>query len=129
MFIFIITYYHIGTSKKHYFSYGIIKNYVNKETVMLKDLITIGLGGALLAKEKVEQELSDLVDKGKMNKEEAQSFIDKAKVKGEEMEKPVGKSIIRFITETRSSPQRAINPPSPATQRCSGSPIKNRRII
>jgi polyhydroxyalkanoate synthesis regulator phasin len=47
---------------------------------MLKDLIYIGLGGALLAKEKVEKELSELVDKGKLNKEEAQSFIDKAKV-------------------------------------------------
>jgi len=30
---------------------------------MLKDLIYIGLGGALLAKEKVEQELGELVEK------------------------------------------------------------------
>ena len=53
---------------------------------MLKDLIYIGLGGALLAKEKVEKELSELVEKGKLNKEEAQKLIDKAKAKGEEKE-------------------------------------------
>jgi len=54
---------------------------------MLKDLIYIGLGGALLAKEKVEKELDELVEKGKLNKEEAQKFIDRAKSKGEEEEK------------------------------------------
>jgi polyhydroxyalkanoate synthesis regulator phasin len=54
---------------------------------MLKDLIYIGLGGALLAKEKVEKELNELVEKGKLNKEEAQKLIDKAKTKGEEEEK------------------------------------------
>jgi polyhydroxyalkanoate synthesis regulator phasin len=54
---------------------------------MLKDLIYIGLGGALLAKEKVEKELDEMVEKGKLNKEEAQKLIDKAKAKGEEEEK------------------------------------------
>jgi polyhydroxyalkanoate synthesis regulator phasin len=58
-----------------------------KESLMLKDLLYIGLGGALLAKEKVEQELNELVEKGKLNKEEAQKLIDKAKAKGEEEEK------------------------------------------
>ena len=53
---------------------------------MLKDLLYIGLGGALLAKEKVEEELNELVEKGKLNKEEARKFIDKAKTKGEEEE-------------------------------------------
>jgi len=53
---------------------------------MLKDLFYIGLGGALLAKEKVEKELNELVEKGKLNKEEAQKLIDKAKTKGEEEE-------------------------------------------
>jgi polyhydroxyalkanoate synthesis regulator phasin len=57
------------------------------ESVMLRDLLYIGLGGALLAKEKVEQELNELVEKGKLNKEEAQKLIDKAKAKGEEEEK------------------------------------------
>ncbi len=67
---------------------------------MLKDLITIGLGGALLAKEKVEKELSELVDKGKLNKEEAQSFIDKAKVKGEEEENEFKAHLKEVIKET-----------------------------
>ena len=67
---------------------------------MLKDLITIGLGGALLAKEKVEKELSELVDKGKLNKEEAQNFIDKAKVKGEEEEKEFKTHLKEVIKET-----------------------------
>jgi polyhydroxyalkanoate synthesis regulator phasin len=61
---------------------NIIRRYI-----MLKDLLYIGLGGALLAKEKVEKELNELVEKGKLNKEEAQKLIDKAKTKGEEEEK------------------------------------------
>ena len=67
---------------------------------MLKDLITIGLGGALLAKEKVEKELSELVDKGKLNKDEAQNFIDRAKVKGEEEEKEFKAHLKEVIKET-----------------------------
>ncbi len=67
---------------------------------MLKDLIYIGLGGALLAKEKVAEELSELVEKGKLNKEDAQSFIDKAKVKGEEEEKEFKAHLKEVIKET-----------------------------
>ena len=66
---------------------------------MLKDLIYIGLGGALLAKEKVEKELNELVEKGKLNKEEAQKFIDKAKVKGEEEEKEIKSRIKEALRE------------------------------
>ena len=67
---------------------------------MLKDLIYIGLGGALLAKEKVEKELNELVEKGKLNKEDAQNFIDKAKVKGEEEEKEFKAHLKEVIKET-----------------------------
>ena len=69
---------------------------------MLKDLFYIGLGGALLAKEKVEKELNELVEKGKLNKEEAQKLIDKAKAKGEEEEvefKSKLKEAIREVLE------------------------------
>jgi len=66
---------------------------------MLKDLIYIGLGGALLAKEKVENELNELVEKGKLNKEEAQKFIDKAKAKGEEEEKEFKAKLKEAIRE------------------------------
>lgn len=67
---------------------------------MLKDLMYIGLGGALLAKEKVEKELNVLVEKGKLNKDEAQNFIDKAKVKGEEEEKEFRSHLKEMIKET-----------------------------
>ena len=60
----------------------------------------IGLGGALLAKEKVEKELNVLVEKGKLNKDEAQNFIDKAKVKGEEEEKEFRSHLKEMIKET-----------------------------
>jgi len=66
---------------------------------MLKDLMYIGLGGALLAKEKVEQELSELVEKGKLNKEEAKKLLDKAKSKGEEEEKVLKAKIKEAVRE------------------------------
>ena len=66
---------------------------------MLKDLFYISLGGALLAKEKVEDELNQLVEKGKLNKEEAQKLIDKAKAKGEEEEKEFKAKLKEAIRE------------------------------
>jgi len=66
---------------------------------MLKDLFYIGLGGALLAKEKVEKELNELVEKGKLNKEEAQKLIDKAKAKGEDEEKEFKSKLKEAISE------------------------------
>jgi polyhydroxyalkanoate synthesis regulator phasin len=74
--------------------------YTNKkERKMLKDLFYIGLGGALLAKEKVEKELNELVEKGKLNKEEAQKLIDKAKAKGEEEEEEFKAKLKEAIQE------------------------------
>jgi polyhydroxyalkanoate synthesis regulator phasin len=66
---------------------------------MLKDLIYIGLGSALLAKEKVEKELNELVEKGKLNKEEAQKFLDKAKAKGEEEEQEFKSKVKEAVRE------------------------------
>ena len=66
---------------------------------MLKDLMYIGLGSALLAKEKVEKELNEMVEKGKLSKEEAQNFIDKAKTKGEEEEKEFKNKLKESIRE------------------------------
>ena len=51
---------------------------------MLKDILYIGLGSALLAKEKVEEELNKLVEKGKLSKDDAKKLIDDAKKRGEE---------------------------------------------
>lgn len=67
---------------------------------MLKDLMYISLGSALLAKEKVEKELAQLVDKGKLNKEEAQKFIDDARAKGEDEQKEFKSHLKELIKET-----------------------------
>lgn len=53
---------------------------------MLKDLVYLGLGTALLAKEKVETQMEELVKEGKLAKEDAQNILDKAKVKAEAAE-------------------------------------------
>ncbi len=66
---------------------------------MLKDLLTLGVGGALLAKEKVEEELKELIDKGKVSKEEAQKLIDQAKAKGEEQEAALKKELKKALKE------------------------------
>ncbi len=66
---------------------------------MFKDLISLGVGGALLAKEKVEEELKELIDKGKMSKEEAEKLIEKAKAKGEEQEKALKEEIKKALKE------------------------------
>ncbi len=67
---------------------------------MLKDLMYISLGSALLVKEKVEKELAELVDKGKLNKEDAQKFIDDARAKGEGEEKEFRSHLKEVIRET-----------------------------
>ena len=66
---------------------------------MLKDLISLGVGSALLAKEKVEEELKELIDKGQMSKEDARKLIDKAKAKGEEQEKALREEIKKSLRE------------------------------
>ena len=66
---------------------------------MLKDLINIGLGGALLAKERVEKELNEMVERGKLNKQDAQKLIDKAKARGEEEEKEFKDKLKEVIHE------------------------------
>jgi polyhydroxyalkanoate synthesis regulator phasin len=66
---------------------------------MLKDLITLGVGSALLAKEKVEEELKELIDKGKMSKEEAEKLIEKAKARGEEQEQALKEEIKKALRE------------------------------
>jgi len=66
---------------------------------MLKDLITLSIGSALLAKEKVEEELNDLIERGKMSKEEALKIIEKAKTKGEEQEAALKEEIKKALRE------------------------------
>jgi len=53
---------------------------------MLKDILYTGVGGALLLKERVEEELSKLEERGKLSKDDTKKFLDDLKAKGEEEE-------------------------------------------
>ncbi|GAB7082157.1 phasin family protein [Megalodesulfovibrio paquesii] len=44
-----------------------------------KDLLYIGLGAAYMAKDKMDDLLSDLEERGKLSREEAEKFLDDAK--------------------------------------------------
>ncbi|WP_457605620.1 hypothetical protein [Nitratifractor sp.] len=66
---------------------------------MLKDLMRLGVGSALLAKEKMEEEIKELIEKGRMSKEEAEKLIEKAKAKGEEQERAIREEIKKALKE------------------------------
>ena len=69
---------------------------------MLKELAYLGLGGALLAKERVEEELKKLEERGKISKEEAESFINSAKERGKEEEERLKEEIKKALKEVVS---------------------------
>lgn len=69
---------------------------------MLKELLYTGVGGALLLKERVEEELKKLEEKGKLNATDTKSFLESLKSKGEDEEirlKEEIKSAIREVIE------------------------------
>ncbi|MFA9373632.1 hypothetical protein [Poseidonibacter sp.] len=49
---------------------------------MLKELMFTGLGGALLFKQKVEEELQKLEEKGKLDTKDVKSFLESLEEKG-----------------------------------------------
>ena len=51
---------------------------------MLKEILFTGLGGALLLKERVEEELKTLQEKGKIKTSDAKSFLESLEQKGKE---------------------------------------------
>ncbi len=51
---------------------------------MLKELLHVGLGSVVVVKEKIEEELKVLQEKGKINSTDAKSFIESITKKGEE---------------------------------------------
>ncbi len=53
---------------------------------MIKEILYTGLGGALLLKERVDEEIAKLQEKGKLSKEDADKFLEKLKTRGEEEE-------------------------------------------
>lgn len=66
---------------------------------MIKELLYTGLGGALLLKERVEEEVEKLQEKGKLSKEDADKFIEKLKVRGEEEEEKLKAHIKEALKE------------------------------
>ena len=66
---------------------------------MIKEILYTGLGGALLFKERVEEELEKLQEKGKLSKEDADNFIEKLKSRGEEEEERFKKHIKEALKE------------------------------
>lgn len=66
---------------------------------MIKELLYTGLGGALLLKERVEEEVEKLQEKGKLSKEDADKFIEKLKSKGEEEEEKLRSHIKEALKE------------------------------
>lgn len=51
---------------------------------MLKELIFTGLGGALVLKEKIKDELKKLEEKGKLDTKDVKSFLESLEQKGKE---------------------------------------------
>lgn len=66
---------------------------------MLKELLYTGMGGALLLKEKVEDELKKLEEKGKISTTDTKSFLESLKTKGEEEEQRLKDEIKTAIRE------------------------------
>jgi len=66
---------------------------------MIKEILYTGLGGALLLKERVEEEVEKLQEKGKLSKEDADTFIEKLKTRGEEEEEKLKAHIKEALKE------------------------------
>lgn len=66
---------------------------------MLKELMYTGLGGALLIKERVEEELKKLEEKGKISTSDTKSFLESLKTKGENEEMRLKEEIKTAIKE------------------------------
>ncbi|MFA5215643.1 hypothetical protein [Sulfuricurvum sp.] len=66
---------------------------------MLKELLYTGMGGALLLKERVEEELKKLEEKGKLNADESKSFLENLKTRGENEETRLKEELKTAIKE------------------------------
>ncbi len=69
---------------------------------MLKEILYTSIGGAALFKERVEEEIKRLQERGKMSKEDAGEFLDKLKVRGEEEENRVKAELKEALKEVIS---------------------------
>ncbi|MRI83559.1 MAG: hypothetical protein C6I00_03985 [Nitratiruptor sp.] len=66
---------------------------------MVKELLYLGVGAALLAKDRVEAKLERLVEEGKRSKEEVAHLLEEAKRRGEEEEHRFREELKRILRE------------------------------
>lgn len=66
---------------------------------MLKDLVYAGMGGALLLKEKMEEERKKLHELGGVNTSDPKQFLESLKTKGEEEENRLKEELKTTIKE------------------------------
>jgi polyhydroxyalkanoate synthesis regulator phasin len=69
---------------------------------MLKELIFTGLGGALVLKEKIEDDLKKLEEKGKLDTKDVKSFLESLEQKGKESDE-------KFKNELKSTLKEIID--------------------
>ena len=69
---------------------------------MLKELIFTGLGGALVLKERIEDELKKLEEKGKLDTKDVKSFLESLEQKGKESDE-------KFKAELKSTLKEIID--------------------
>ena len=69
---------------------------------MFKELIFTGLGGALVLKEKIEEELKKLEEKGKLDTKDVKSFLESLEQKGKESDE-------KFKAELKSTLKEIID--------------------
>lgn len=68
----------------------------------IKDLFYLGLGSALIAKEKIEEEAKGLIEKGKLTKDQQNEYIEKAKAKAKEQEQEISDKLKQMIKDALS---------------------------
>ena len=66
---------------------------------MFKELLHVGLGSVVVVKEKIEEELKVLQEKGKINSTDAKSFIESITKKGEEEDEKLKAKIKEMLKE------------------------------
>lgn len=68
----------------------------------IKDLFYLGIGAAMIAKDRVEEEAKEMLEKGKISREEQQEFVKKAKARAQEEEKEFQEKFKSAIKEVLS---------------------------
>ena len=70
---------------------------------MLKELIFTGLGGALVLKEKIEDELKKLEEKGKLDTKDVKSFLESLEQKGKDSDAKFKEELKATIKEIKKA--------------------------